>query len=104
MCCGQKRTAMKSAPATMAPSAVASATQHVHRPIQRPATSVPVYGPSSNVVSYPAVSLRYLADSPILVRGSASGREYSFSSAQPVQPVEARDAEPLLRTRFFRRA
>jgi hypothetical protein len=49
------------------------------------------------------VSLRYLETSPIRVRGSASGRQYLFSAAAPVQAVDARDAAPLLATRFFRR-
>jgi hypothetical protein len=32
-----------------------------------------------------------------------TGRRYSFSQAQPDQVVDPRDAEALLRTRFFRR-
>ena len=45
--------------------------------------------------------LRYLEKSPIRVRGPATGREYEFSAADPVRLVDARDAESLLRTRFF---
>jgi|ERR1019366_7515772 hypothetical protein len=52
---------------------------------------------------YSFVNLRYLEKSPILVRGPATGRQYDFSRARPVQAVDARDAEALLRTRFFRR-
>jgi hypothetical protein len=49
------------------------------------------------------LSLRHLESSPILVRGPVTGRQCGFSAAQPVQPVDPRDAEALLRTRFFRR-
>jgi hypothetical protein len=49
------------------------------------------------------VRLRYLASAPIRVDGPVSGRAYSFSKEQPNQAVDARDAEPLLRTRFFQR-
>ncbi len=51
-----------------------------------------------------AMSLRYLETAPILVHGPVSGRPYRFSDAAPVQRVDLRDAEALLRTRFFRRA
>jgi hypothetical protein len=49
------------------------------------------------------VALRAVANGGINVRGPASGRQYSFSAAAPVQHVEARDAEALLRTSWFRR-
>jgi hypothetical protein len=49
------------------------------------------------------VGLRYLERSSIRVRGPATGREYSFSAADPVQAVDTRDADALLRTRFFRK-
>ena len=50
-----------------------------------------------------AVELRYLARSPIAVRGPATGREYRFSAAAPLQRVARADAEPLLRTPYFAR-
>jgi len=37
-------------------------------------------------------------------RGPASGKDYDFSAANPVRLVDARDAESLLRTRFFAKA
>jgi len=49
------------------------------------------------------VGLRYLAHTRVLVRGPASGRLYEFSISSPVQSVDARDAKPLLDTRFFAR-
>jgi hypothetical protein len=48
------------------------------------------------------VQIRYLENSPVLVRGPATGRQYQFSGAAPVQAVEQRDAQALLRTRLFR--
>jgi len=36
-----------------------------------------------------------------LTHGSATGRPYEFSAAQPFQSVDVRDAVALLRTRFF---
>jgi hypothetical protein len=53
--------------------------------------------------AYAAVTLKYLENSPIRVRGAATGREYEFSGVQPVQSVDAWDAEALLQTRFFQR-
>lgn len=50
------------------------------------------------------VNLRYLGMSPIRVRGLATGWLYLFSAGRPVQRVDSRDAERLLRTRYFRRA
>ncbi len=51
-----------------------------------------------------AVTLHYLENSPILVSGTVTGRQYAFSGAQPDQSVDARDAKALLRTPFFRRS
>jgi len=50
------------------------------------------------------IQLRYSETSPIQVRGPVTGRIYQFSGAQPLRPVDARDADAMLRTRFFRRA
>jgi hypothetical protein len=51
--------------------------------------------------SFGAVSLRYLARSPIIVRGPATGTEYRFSAAHPVQRVARADREALLRSGHF---
>jgi len=50
------------------------------------------------------VSIRYLRNSPIRVRGAASGRTYDFSASRQTQPVDRRDLPGLLRTGFFRQA
>ncbi|HMW57494.1 MAG TPA: hypothetical protein PL117_10235 [Accumulibacter sp.] len=47
--------------------------------------------------------LRYLEHSPVVIHGSSTGRRYEFSAASPKQRVDARDAESLLATPFFRR-
>jgi hypothetical protein len=52
---------------------------------------------------YARVSLRYLENSPIRVRGPVTGQDYEFSGSRPVQSIDARDASSLLKTRFFRR-
>jgi hypothetical protein len=59
--------------------------------------------PSQSVDEQELVTLRYLERSPILVRGSLTGRHYQFSDATPVQAVDPRNATALLRTGFFRR-
>jgi hypothetical protein len=48
------------------------------------------------------VRLRYMMTLPISIRGSASGREYQFSSSQSIQLVDPRDAAQLLQSRMFR--
>jgi hypothetical protein len=58
--------------------------------------------PAKNEPLPSAVPLRYLENSRVLVRGPATGRNYDFSTDQPVQPVAVADAGPLLRTGIFR--
>jgi hypothetical protein len=64
-------------------------------PTNRPA-------PAAFQSGYAAVNLRYTESSPIHVRGPITGRSYKFSGADPVQPVDVRDAGLLLSARFFR--
>ena len=52
---------------------------------------------------YGAVKLRYLASAPVLVNGPVSGKPYAFSRDECDQFVDPRDAESLLRTRYFER-
>jgi hypothetical protein len=127
MCCGQKRAALKSASSpTPTPSMMQGVgnlppSSTVHQATTRrgsyypspPATqdaynTRPMPGtvqqaPRRAGSSYSFVTLRYLENSPIVVRGLTTGKQYEFSSARPLQSVDARDAGPLLRTRFFRR-
>jgi hypothetical protein len=46
--------------------------------------------------------LKYYGYASISVRGPVSGQLYQFSRQQPVQPVDARDAASILKTRLFR--
>jgi hypothetical protein len=79
------------------------------RAVLRSAPSSPHAGnrPPANVAA-PApgalVALRSVAAGGMVVRGPATGRQYAFSTAAPVQMVEARDAAALLRTSWFRQA
>jgi hypothetical protein len=45
--------------------------------------------------------IRYIERSPVRVIGPVTGRPYNFSELSPVAWVDTRDAELLLRTRFF---
>lgn len=79
------------------------------RPVVRSAPSSPlaVSRPRAPVAApAPAglVALRSVAAGGMVVRGPATGRQYAFSGAAPVQMVEARDAAALLRTSWFRQA
>ncbi len=119
-CCGQKRAMLRSTPS---PTTTPAVTRRVHNTPQLPSTvqqtarwnAFPYSSTSSAVTqttaqqasgwtaaSYPAVTLRYLENSPIRVPGPVTGRQYEFSGARPVQAVDRRDAVALLRTRFFR--
>jgi hypothetical protein len=49
------------------------------------------------------VRLRYLQQSPVLVRGASTGLFYHFSAEQAEAVVDAGDAPALERTGFFQR-
>lgn len=124
MCCGHKRSGLRSGANLRPPQVPQGATFRHHQiepltlpsselpiaalavqPEKRPTISPPV---GSNRAAAPitkphfSVNLRYVEAAPIRVRGSVSGRLYEFSGAHPVQPVDARDATHLLQTKFFR--
>ena len=108
-CCGQKREALiqssnvsrfgsvPTAPPQTPARFTSFADPSPAPPVMaaRPVVGVPFGAP------FGAVSLRYLARSPIVVRGPVSGIEYRFSAAQPVQRVARADREALLRTGHF---
>ncbi len=50
------------------------------------------------------VALRYRERARVRVLGPVTKQSYEFSPEQATQPVDARDAEALLRTRQFLRA
>jgi hypothetical protein len=76
--------------------------------VTRSAPSSPVVNRPRTPAAAPApaglVALRSVAAGGMVVRGPATGRQYTFSAAAPVQMVEARDAAALLRTSWFRQA
>src|SRR6516162_7916804 len=121
MCCGQKRSALTTHPppttrgipnlrrstsaeagfrAAYAPAAPQLAAQG--SPSAPPAA--PAIGlPDSPTLNDTSLYLQYRDQSPIRVRGLATGRVYQFSGKQPVQAVDERDSAALLQTRLFRR-
>lgn len=87
---------------SMTPARPASFAEAKPQKPTLPAPPAPVEHAAPNLV-LDAIRLRYLARSPILVRGTTSGRAYRFSGAEPVQSVARADAQPLLASGHFRR-
>jgi hypothetical protein len=121
MCCGRQRSELRNSQAqsvtqnlfgnmqTQAvrtqpspPPAMRTVAPNPHVNTQN--HSVQPQAPTPTSVAQSSISIRYLENSPVRVRGQVSGMYYEFSGSRPVQPVEARDASSLLNTRFFRRA
>jgi hypothetical protein len=90
-CCGQRRSTFTARPPVARPAAEAYV---------RPPRAPPAPAPQSGGM----VALRSVSTGGMVVRGPATGRQYSFSAAAPVQMVEVRDAAALLRTSWFQRA
>jgi hypothetical protein len=84
-CCGQRRAALKATGSRL----------RLGAPGSTPPSSAPE-------PSRPEVRLAYLANAAIRVRGASTRRTYEFSSTEPVQLVDARDAAGLLRIGLFR--
>jgi hypothetical protein len=93
-CCGQARAAYVPA---IEPSrrGARDASDGDENAASAAAGEVPVPG---------TVRLHFTRQTGVRVRGPVSGASYTFSSDAPPQAVDARDAEPLLRTGYFRRA
>jgi len=94
-CCGDRRRALTQ-------SFVRPAPAPAPKPAAAPATS-PSPAPSAMSAHAP-VLVRYAGRDDIVARGPVTNRPYAFSSARPVQSVDARDAPVLLRSAMFRRA
>jgi hypothetical protein len=89
-CCGQKRAAA---------SAALRRRDGNGAPQRAAPRAAPVEGGRlANVL------VRYLGVQPVRVRGTASGRVYRASSADPSIAIDARDAAALIRTGLFRTA
>lgn len=89
-CCGEQRRATVR---NVTPAATENRT---------PAASPPAVPARSYVGA--GVKLRYKERSPVQVRGPGTGTRYEFSGQRPVQVVDRRDVERLLKTGFFDRA
>ena len=111
MCCGQNRRQYQAGKTssrinrqqavTREPSPVGSS---VPLPPQASASNPHTQYSSTNAYTGSNdVMLQYLQTTSILVKGPISGRQYTFSSQTPNQPVDARDVESLLKTGFFRK-
>jgi hypothetical protein len=84
-CCGEKRAALR-------------AQSSVPAPPPAPPPRPPEAADDS------AVAVEYRGDAPVLLRGTASGRLYTFSPARRVRLVGGPDTEQLLRNPLFRPA
>ena len=106
MCCGNKRSALRtistsSRAASSAPAPPAAGAAFSGAPRSKaiaPAAALSARGPSNPVM------LRYTDALAIRVRGPVTGRLYDFSAAQPLQPVDPADAPGLTRTGPLRQA
>jgi hypothetical protein len=124
MCCGQKRAELSnSQPQRMTPNLPRSISGNSRAQALRTQPSTPsametllpqsavnaamrstqLQAATTTATPHSSVSVRYLENSPIRVRGLVSGMCYEFSGSRAVQQVDARDASSLLNTRFFRR-
>ena len=99
-CCGQLRSAfrLESAGTPTVPTSPSRTPPSPNPNAPPPSTHRPVLnaGPTT-----PGVILHYTQETPVLVRGPVSGREYRFSRSDPNHAVDARDADTLIRTGLF---
>ena len=105
MCCGHRRSEWQSSQAPMRSiprSALTEPEKTAVRPVAGAATPNSLSG-NSQTTTGSSIKIRSVEASPLRVRGLFTGRSYAFTSSQPVQSVDARDAASLLNTRYFRR-
>src|SRR6185436_11528348 len=119
MCCGQKRAVLTTQPSPT-PREIPNFRRNASAEARSRAASVPAASRRAPQASPPAppfaratappdspglkdtsACLQYRDQSPIRVRGLATGRVYQFSGQQQVQAVDERDAAALLQTRLF---
>jgi hypothetical protein len=74
------------------------------------AANTAVQGSARTVSSYPLATgtaplrLRYIGTPGVVVRGPATGKPYTFTTAEPTHVIDPKDAAVLLRTQYFRPA
>jgi hypothetical protein len=116
MCCGQKRSALRSIPSSGKTAVPAKL------PIHRQQASRPSTGLADREFLFPVnlsaarrerplaeapqmpltpVSLRYVRTAPMRVQGEGTGRQYEFSGSRPAQAVDPRDLASLLSLGYF---
>jgi hypothetical protein len=86
-CCGEHRAAFR---------AQLSTSHALPPPHPRPPEPEHEHGPG--------VAFEYRGDAPILLRGAASGRLYTFSPARRVRLVAGADTQQLAQSPLFRPA
>jgi hypothetical protein len=94
-CCGHKRDLLRAKQTWATASAPAKLSVARQASPQKTAPTIGTAG------SHPLVTLRYTESSSIVVRGFITGSQYRFSAATPLQSVDRRDTNALLRTRLF---
>jgi len=106
MCCGQKRSELRNSQAQRTARTVPQYVSGNNRAqvVRTQPSAPPAKQEASPSTPHASISVRYLENSPIRVRGLVSGMCYEFSGSHTVQQVDNRDATSLLNTRFFRRA
>ena len=111
-CCGQNRAALAqqppasySSPQTRANPPGPAAFQTASTPTWPPGGTAEHRGASASARPVRrAMALRYVERKGVIVRGPASGIDYRFTFENPVQSVDVRDADSLLRSGLFMRA
>jgi hypothetical protein len=95
-CCGKARANLNVSPATMSQGSTTGSVT------SRESMGKMPFAPAD--AGRAPVQLRYAGSSPVVVRGPATGRSYSFSQGGQINTVDRRDAVVLLRTHYFRQA
>ncbi len=99
MCCGQKRSGLRSALQT---ETTPSVRLNTPKGFHVPGAAQPFLTVSG--MPQAAVRLRYSQTSPIRVQGPVTGRQYEFRAGHAIQQVDPKDAPALLRVPYFRLA
>ena len=112
-CCGQNRATLSNLPQATTRSMEMRSNLPGPAPF-RDGLSTPAWPPnaaaerrgigSSARPGSRAMPLRYVERNAVMVRGPASGTDYRFTAESPVQSVDVRDADALLRSGLFIRA
>lgn len=90
-CCNQKRQTLQ--------NTETQTTTTISQPQLAKSSSKPEHSASTD-----KARLRYLLESPVVVRGLASGRRYFFSGDRSLNIVDTIDVEGLLKLGMFRMA